>query len=210
VARAPKPDGRKGPQRETSLRRRAPYRDPQPPVLIVCGARVTEPSYLKGLLRDVDNRSAKVKIMICGKDPVTVVRYAMAQRARAGGHYEQTWCVLDVDDFTHLDEALGIAQREGIEVALSNPCFETWLLLHFCDHRSSIAGYRQAKQLLLPHHPGYSKAAREFDFARYRDGWRDATAHARSLAEKGTEAKVNPSSGMWRLLEHITPSHTRP
>ncbi|MFI1563960.1 RloB family protein [Streptomyces sp. NPDC020490] len=207
MARQPKPDGRKTPRRESTLRRRPAHRDPLPPVLVVCGAKNTEPAYLRGLLASVDNRAVDVKIKICDQDPVSVVRHTVGERDRAGDHYHQAWCVLDVDEFAHLDEALRLAADEGVEVALSNPCFELWLLLHHRDHFGEIAGYQQAKRHLTDHHPGYSKAAREFDFGRYRAGWPDAVDRARKLARKGEEAKKNPSSGMWRLVREIVPAH---
>lgn len=206
MARQPKPDGRKTPRRESTLRRRPAHRDPLPPVLVVCGAMNTEPAYLKGLLASVDNRAVAVKIKICAQDPVSVVRHTVAERDKAGDHYHQAWCVLDVDEFAHLDEALRLAADEGVEVALSNPCFELWLLLHFRDHRAAVTGYAQAKKHLSDHHPNYSKAAREFDFGRYRVGWPEAVERARKLAKKGEEAKMNPSSSMWRLVQQIVPA----
>jgi hypothetical protein len=174
---------------------------------VVCGARNTEPAYVRGLLRAVDNRAVDVRVKVCPQDPVSVVRYAAGERDRAHGHDAHTWCVLDVDDFAHLDEALCLARAEDVEVALSNPCFELWLLLHFRDHRSRVDGFRQALRHLLPHHPGYSKAADRFDFGLYREGWRQAADRARRLAEPGEEYKENPSTGMWRLVRQIVPAH---
>ena len=63
----------------------------------------TEPAYLKGLLASVDNRAVAVKIKICAQDPVSVVRHTVAERDKAGDHYHQAWCVLDVDE---LDSSL--------------------------------------------------------------------------------------------------------
>ncbi|MFF6993736.1 RloB family protein [Streptomyces sp. NPDC008313] len=209
MARAPKPDGRKTPRRESTLRRRPAHREPCVPVLVVCGARNTEPAYLRGLLASVDNRAVSVKIKVCDQDPVSVVRHTVTERDRADGHYHQAWCVLDVDEFAHLEEALRLAETEDVQVALSNPCFELWLLLHHREHTASVAGYQQAKRHLVTHHPAYSKVAREFDFGRYREGWRDAVERARKLARQGEEAKTNPSSGMWRLVEVIVPANVR-
>ncbi|WP_459738334.1 RloB family protein [Streptomyces sp. E-15] len=207
MARQPKPDGRRTPRRESTLRRRPAHRDPLPPVLVVCGAKNTEPAYLRGLLASVDNRAVAVKIKVCDQDPVSVVRHTVTERDKAGDHYHQAWCVLDVDEFAHLGEALRLADDEGVEVALSNPCFELWLLLHHRDHRAEVFGYQQAKRHLLAYHPGYSKAVREFDFGRYRGGWPHAVERAKKLAKKGEEAKTNPSSGMWRLVREIVPAH---
>ncbi|WP_406838514.1 RloB family protein [Streptomyces sp. AHU1] len=207
MARDPKRDGRKTPRHESTLRRRPAYREELPSILVVCGARNTEPDYVKGLLRAVDNRAVDVRVKICPQDPVSVVRHAVGERTRARGHYSHTWCVLDVDDFTHLGEALRLARAEDIEIALSNPCFELWLLLHFRDHRASVDGFRQALRHLLPHHPGYSKTSDRFDFSHYRETWPEAVDRARALAKAGDEHKENPSTGMWRLVRQIVPAH---
>ncbi|MFE0672794.1 RloB family protein [Streptomyces sp. NPDC058867] len=124
MARDPRQGGRRAPRRESTLRRRPAYRDELPSILVVCGAKNTEPLYVKGLLKAVDNRAVDVRVKVCPQDPVSVVRYAAGERTRARDHYTRTWCVLDVDDFAHLDDALRLAQAEGIEIALSNPCFE--------------------------------------------------------------------------------------
>ena len=52
---------------------------------------------------------------------------------------DEFWLVLDTDHWVcgnhlrGLSEALGAARREGFCFALSNPCFELWLLLHHED-----------------------------------------------------------------------------
>jgi len=52
---------------------------------------------------------------------------------------DQRWMLLDTDHFdkgTHLKEFTRIikeAENKGITVALSKPCFELWLLLHYVD-----------------------------------------------------------------------------
>ena len=62
MARDPKQDGRRNPRRESTLRRRPAYRDALPTILVLCGARSTEPTYIKGLLRVVDNRAVDVQV----------------------------------------------------------------------------------------------------------------------------------------------------
>ena len=45
--------------------------------------------------------------------------------------FDEVWCVHDVDDHPRLDEARIMARDNDISLAVSNPCFELWLLLHF-------------------------------------------------------------------------------
>ena len=42
--------------------------------------------------------------------------------------YERIWVVVDVDDFHDHGEAARICNDNGIELIISNPCFEVWLL----------------------------------------------------------------------------------
>ncbi|MFF9057435.1 RloB family protein [Streptomyces sp. NPDC014882] len=150
---------------------------------------------------------ADVRVKVCPQDPVSVVRHAAGERARTSDHYDHTWCVLDVDDFAHLDEALRLARAERIDIALSNPCFELWLLLHFRAHSVPSTVSDRLNDIFFPHHRGYSKAADRFTFDLYRETWPQAVERARALAKPGEEHKRNPSSGMWRLVREIVPAH---
>jgi len=55
------------------------------------------------------------------------------------GEGDQFWLVCDMDhwsDPSHISNLTGVLQKcrhKGIQVALSNPCFDLWLLLHFSD-----------------------------------------------------------------------------
>lgn len=44
--------------------------------------------------------------------------------------YEKIWVVVDVDDFHGHSQAAKICKDNGIELIISNPCFEVWLLDH--------------------------------------------------------------------------------
>ena len=44
--------------------------------------------------------------------------------------YENIWVVVDVDDFHDHSKAEKICKDNGIELIISNPCFEVWLLDH--------------------------------------------------------------------------------
>ncbi|SRR6266545_2430194 len=55
------------------------------------------------------------------------------------GEGDEFWLVCDCDHWNksgHIKNLVGAIQecrQKGIQVALSNPCFELWLLLHFAD-----------------------------------------------------------------------------
>ncbi|MGK5449015.1 RloB family protein [Streptomyces radiopugnans] len=126
------------------------------------------------------------------------MEYTAKLLGKSGDEYDKARCVLDVDDFTDIDQAVAAAGRHEISVALSNPCFGLWLLLHFTDHRRHVSSYDHLKPYLDRHMPGdYSKT--RLDFRTYEEAWREAVRRARRLAPEGKEKEVNPSTGMWRL-----------
>jgi hypothetical protein len=61
---------------------------------------------------------------------------------------DQYWLVLDVD--TWPVEALGVvaqeAARAGYRLAISNPCFEVWLVLHETEDLGFLAGFGPPKR----------------------------------------------------------------
>lgn len=59
-------------------------------------------------------------------------------------------CAFDVDDNSKddIEAAIKIAEMNGIIVAVSNPCFELWYLLHFRDINHSVTSIEVQKELL--------------------------------------------------------------
>ena len=47
-------------------------------------------------------------------------------------------------------------------MAVSNPCFEVWLILHFADCAAGISSPKAAAEKLRRHLPDYSKGALDF------------------------------------------------
>ncbi|MFF4379564.1 RloB family protein [Kitasatospora sp. NPDC001547] len=198
MARAEKPSGRKRPSFDTSLTRRTGHRESKQRLLVVCGAKVTERDYLQGLKSSVRNSAVSLRIVEHPRSPSQVVDHAVLLRDQAGGEYDATWCVLDVDDFPDLERTAVEARRKNIEVAFSNPCFEVWLLLHFKDYRRPARSFKELMPVLGEVFPaGYGKTGMKFD--RYAPHWRLAARRAEQLAEWGKEHEVNPSTGMWKL-----------
>jgi hypothetical protein len=108
--------------------------------------------------------------------------------------------VVDVDDFTDIPQALDAARKYGIELVVSNPCFELWLLLHLegCTRHLTPAQALDAVKGLLP---TYDKAC--LRFADFGSGLDDACNRALALDPSGTEVHRNPSANVWKLVDRI-------
>ncbi|HTI22314.1 MAG TPA: RloB family protein [Kutzneria sp.] len=185
-------------RRENSSGRRAPFREPRTQILVLCGGTRTEPDYFEGLKRSRRNPAVQVKVLGKGIDPAQLVAHAH----RVGGAYDEVWCVVDTDEFD-IARAMTLADQLDVRLAVSNPCFEVWLLLHFDDHKGVACSYRQLVPKLIRHVPGYDKC--DLDFAQYDAGVADAVRRGERLDPSGREHTRNPSTGVWKLVRQVLP-----
>ena len=176
---------------------------------------MTEPDYLKswerrnpGVRLDIDKDSA-------GCAPMTLVARAREQKksqSRRDPEFDEFWCVFDVDAHPDLNSAIAEARDANIWTAVSNPCFELWLVLHDEDQTAHVDRrtiQRRARDLGLIG----DKAIPESALPRFRDGYKDAKERARALDSKhegdGRKPGANPSSGVWRLVDSIRGENPR-
>ncbi len=180
-----------------------------------CEGTRTEPDYVKALkLEPAVRESASVDIRIdleaSGAVPLTLVNAAAEARARSAqeqGEIDQVWCLFDVEwprNHPDLPEARAKAEASDVRLAISNPCFELWLALHFEDHTAWLDNDAAGK-LRRKHDKSSGKG---LDGSPYMPRRADAARRARALTAKhagdGREfPKDNPSSGMYLLLEAI-------
>jgi hypothetical protein len=106
--------------------------------------------------------------------------------------------VCDVDDHRRLAAAKDQARAQRIELAISNPSFELWALLHFQDQTAWI--HRDTVRAKLKNHiPGYKK---ELPFEQLERSYQKACERAATLdkrhARNGVEGE-NPSTQVVRL-----------
>jgi hypothetical protein len=135
---------------------------------------------------------------------------AVSARSRAiaeESEIDEFWCVFDVEwprNHPGLREALEQAERNSIQLAVSNPCFELWLILHFRNYNAWLDN-RSASRLRRDLDGSSDKG---LDAARYMPFIFDAARRSVLLNERherdGTRfPDNNPSSTMFRLLEAI-------
>ena len=116
--------------------------------------------------------------------------------------YRHIWCVFDVDEHPFLSEAQLQARDNNIDVAVPNPCFELWALLHFQDQRAAI-GRADVKSLLRRHMHGYDKRLPCDTLHPFTDAARQRAVDLdRWHATRGTSGE-NPSTGVYRLVDII-------
>jgi hypothetical protein len=178
----------------------------------VCEGKITEPRYFKEFQHHVRNRLVHVAIDGPAGVPATVVERAIALRNEAleearsqrdwNLRFDEVWCVFDIDEHPNVEDACHCAVADGIQLAISSPCFELWALLHFRDQRESLHRH-EAQRLIRGFLPNYDK---EFDFSKLVAGYEEAVRRAQSLdtiSESLSEPRRNPSTGVYVLTERI-------
>lgn len=192
------------------LRRRPPQRGPKRRILIVCEGTVTEQGYFDHL--GIAARSALEIVVLSGGTPKTLVERALRLKREAEQEakskrddflrYDEVWCVHDVDEHPLLPEARPQAKDTGIRLAISNPCFELWVLLPFQDQRKHLHR-KEVQKLCRQHLPGYKKS---LPFARLWEHYKEAVARSKTLEEwhsKRATKGANPSTQVHHLTERI-------
>jgi hypothetical protein len=179
---------------------------------VVCEGKVTEPSYIQGFVRETRNATVEVRIHGEHGDPRKLVEMAKHKRDEAKARakrekddnlaYDEVWCAFDRDQHERFEDACQMARDNQLELAVSNPCVELWLLLHFRESPGA-QDREHVRKMLKKFLPDYDK---HFDFDRVADLVDRAAKRARRLdkeAKQVGEPLRNPTTGFYRLTESI-------
>ena len=97
----------------------------------------TERIYLNHLKQRGSNYSLHIQVF-GGNDPFKMVKRCnevFKSRSMSIKRGDYAFCVMDVDNCKSDDfkKALDYSRKNGIQIILSNPCFEVFFILHFTD-----------------------------------------------------------------------------
>lgn len=163
--------------------------------LILCEGS-TEKGYFIGMR---SRRGPQLDVDIPKGDHISAVREAAS---RVSAEYDAVWCVLDTElDRTLTALMLREAQGSSVELGLSTPSFEFWLILHHAEYAKPFQSADDAKKMLKKIIPSWSESDTRFsDFADKVDS---AYGRARKISPDGKNPMLNPSTGVWRLVASI-------
>lgn len=200
----------------SSLRRRTETRTPKKTVLVFCEGRRTEPLYLEALKQDpAVKQAASVDVRIAGQatacQPLPLVEKAVAAKIRNDreeGEIDEIWCVFDVEwplNHPNLRSAVDLARSKRIRLAISNPCFELWLVLHYRDCNAWMTN-DEARRARRQCDGQIGKLLSGAAYMKHKD---EACRRAEALDARHKVNGVafpqnNPSSGMYELLISVS------
>ncbi len=198
------------PVRKTaSFRRTAGRKAPRSITLIVCEGE-SERAYFQAVRVHYGLGNAEV-IVAEGNDsaPISVVEHAQHRCAEPGG-YDKVFCVFDRDSHESFQRACNrvraLATRTRnplpIHTAVSIPCFELWLLLHFERTDAPFHRCEDVIQRLRQWVPNYVKG----DAAILHpclERLPAALSNADWLEQRAAANNSNPYTSMQRVLRHF-------
>lgn len=186
---------------------------PRRVIRVLTEGAVTEPDYLDLWRRQSPSVVVDINTKTAGHAPLSRVQAAREMKRsqpRRNPDFDEIWCVFDVDDHPNLNSAIVEARHAGIETAVSNPCFELWLVLHVDDQTTEVDRHtiqRRAGHLGLIEGKSIPEATKQ----KLLDGFDDAKRRAQEYDTKhqldDREPGSNPSSGVWRLIDSIRGEH---
>ena len=127
-------------------------------------------------------------------------------RKPADRDFDEIWCVFDTDTHENLPQALQEARQSGIRVAVSNPCFELWLVLHARNQERHIDRHevqRLANELRLADGKRIPDRAWDVLVESFGTARRRAQALDERHAGNGSPPRENPSTDVWRLVDRL-------
>jgi hypothetical protein len=152
-----------------NLKRRPPSKNPVNKILIACEGSKTEPGYFESIRKELRLRTLQIIVLRHrGKtDPGSIIERVIEERQfmkrnQAWTDGDNAWAVFDGDE--HIEKspenwksAIALAKKQKIQLAITNPCFELWYLIHFQDYFAQITRDRVIN-LLAKHIPNYDKS----------------------------------------------------
>ena len=186
-------------------------------IIIISEGECTEPYYFIKFNGELRYSGVRIKTpKVRQTDPISLVKTAIniINKKRSDCRISQEdgdeiYCVYDVDDNSDedLNSAKELAEKNGIKIFLSNPCFEIWFLLHFEQVNKGISRedlYEQLKKYVK----NYEKSSDVYHLLK--DLQANAIANAERLnsmhEENGISLSVgacNPSTQVFRMVKYF-------
>lgn len=121
---------------------------------------------------------------------------------------DEFWLVIDSDHWVsgrhaaNLSEVFSLCSQKGYKIALSNPCFEFWLMLHFAEPPAQNISCKEAERILREQSGGYNKA-KVYNLSIQMERVRDAVARAKAGFTTVENLWNENGSNMFEIVETL-------
>ncbi|WP_028586105.1 RloB family protein [Desulfogranum mediterraneum] len=178
-------------KKRRSFSRKAPDRSYRKRFVIATEGKETEPQYFSMF----NSKRSTIQVMVLKSKQKTSSGQVLDRLKKADiGKKDSAWIVIDRDTWEkqELDQVFDSCKAQGYKMALSNPMFEYWILLHFEDGNGVNTG--NVKKRLTIQLPHFSKS--NVEIHKIKPGIDEAIRRA--------ERKDNPPCEKWPLTTGTT------
>lgn len=198
--------------RATTYRRTGRSQEERRVIRIYAEGAVTEYEYLnhwerknrRVVLEWGESGMAPMSLVGCARNDLKLSRRATSRRGIPD--FDELWCMFDIDAHPNVSQAVFEARQSGIDVIISNPCFELWLVLHHENQNAHIDRrkiQRRASDLSLVE----GKSIPDSAWNELEDNYDEARLRAQALdrmhSGNASPPRSNPSTDVWRLVDRI-------
>lgn len=193
-----------------SFARRPGQSKPRSITLIVCEGE-TEQAYFEAARLRCGLSTAEVVVApnTIGAAPISVVQCAERKCSEPGG-YDKVFCVFDRDGHESFDrarqaiQALANRARKPLPIseAVSVPCFEFWVLMHYERTDAPFADCDSVMARVRNFRPGYAKASAAVarDLVNLQA---TAVANAQWVEQRAANNNHNPYTSVHHVIKHF-------
>jgi len=205
------------------LKRRSRNKESRSYFLIVVEGEKTEHNYFNSLKLDLALTTIDIKVVsACGGDPLEVINKAHKlfqdniRESKKGNtlKFDKVFCVFDDDNkIKKFQEALLKAKENNFVAITSIPCFEFWILLHYCYTTSYFGNYQELCPRLETEmrKSGVLKKGELYDksdiklYEKLKPKLEDALSNANKLEQKhpNEDGCTNPSTKVHILVKEL-------
>jgi hypothetical protein len=207
------PKHRQAAKERRKLDRKKASRAGLPTALVVCEGKCSEPHYIKGLMGHLGVNAANVTVLPGEFETDALALVHRAHKAFAETpDFDRVFVVLDGDQ-KNLETARSLAKKRlrktdrtslSVELIVTNPCFEYWLLLHF-EYTTSSMSSAEAGNHLQGHVTDYDKGDPRI-FSKVNEGVELAVRNAQRARNDAAKSGAvgAPGSDMPVLVDALS------
>lgn len=171
--------------------------DLSPVLHIYCEGEKTEPIYIKNYINKKfpgDRRKRVIVEPTRKNTPVQLVDVAVNHKqSNDCPDHDVFWVVYDRESVTKYPEKLHAAAwkkaaKHGVNIAISNVCFELWIYLHFQSNTATFSSYDN-----FTSHSNFKKHLSNFGIDNYEKG---STLLVKNLTDEKIEYARNQAAAM--------------
>ncbi len=194
---------------------RRPYeiRDTLPIIMIVCDDAKTAPSYFREL-RSILREHCTVKVVPAMRHGATgpdLIEYAVQESKSLSDNQGVTvWVLVDLemrsDSIAFSKKSEKKASTLNLELLLSQPCFEAWILLHLTGTGQLFSSCDQVLQEVKKHwknafNQPFPQKKAQADYRKLMDRVESAIQNAKQHDSSNSQSWTQ----VWMVAEHAMP-----